>query len=55
MDDDMKGINLTTDPKLESKMNFFYSPYVNARSAAFYMKFNDGAFKEELQKSSIYE
>ncbi|CAI2385244.1 unnamed protein product [Moneuplotes crassus] len=51
MDDDMNSINLITSPELQSKMKFFFSPYGYSKSAAFYMKFNEGQVKEERLNS----
>lgn len=52
MDDDMKTTNLNTSPQIESKVNYFFSPYGHTKTAAYYMKFgNDNNITEEYKKS----
>ena len=45
MDDDMNAVDLKISPQLESRMKFFYSPYGQTQSPAFYMKFYNGKYK----------
>ena len=47
MDDDMKAVNLSIEPKLENKINFYYSPYNTSKQRNFYMKFGENAAKWE--------
>jgi hypothetical protein len=48
MDDDMKAINLEIPKNLESKMNFFYSPYNKQKNHDLYMKFQEKPIAKKL-------
>jgi len=51
MDDDMKATNLETDPDLESKMKFYYSPYNAKKEQRLFMKF--GSFSHQQNTSMV--